>query len=200
MPATFSNTPLFARRAFAGSKLTEAEPQGKLASSDRPFALFVKPPTERLGEHPPKGGHETPGGNPAPPVAQARFNEQRAERPPLVVPLPPAKVERARFELLQQWEGTVTEVGEGEFTAKICDLTDPSRPDEIVSLASDEVSAGDLPLLKPGAVFYWSIGYETELGQKRRVSALRFRRLPAWSRKAVEEVARDAAELKRLFG
>ena len=42
-----------------------------------------------------------------------------------VLPVPPVRPAPYTFRLLQQWEGTVTEVADGEFTAELRDLTDP---------------------------------------------------------------------------
>jgi hypothetical protein len=67
-------------------------------------------------------------------------------------------------------------------------------------LPLEEVSAEDLPLLAEGAVLYWTIGYEQTLtGQRKRVSIIRLRRLPAWTRSDLERVRRRAAELSELF-
>lgn len=104
-----------------------------------------------------------------------------------------------RFELLQQWEGTVTDVGEEEFEARLTDLTDPRRPDESAVFGKEEVSDGDLSLLTKGAVFRWSVGYKTRRGQKERVSNISFLRLPAWSAKSVAAVEQAASLLESAF-
>jgi hypothetical protein len=118
-----------------------------------------------------------------------------------LVRLPPQPRERDRFMVLQKWEGTVSRVTATDFTAILHDLSDPARGDEEVSLAIDEVSESDRPLLTLGGVFYWSIGYRMDQwGSRERVSALRFRRLPVWTRRDIEEVNRKADELRRVFG
>jgi len=118
-----------------------------------------------------------------------------------VVRLPAQVRKRERFMVLQKWEGTVRTFTRTEFIATLYDLSDPSRPNEEVALLKDEISESDLPLLEPGAVFYWSIGYRVdEWGSRERVSALRFRRLPVWTRRDLEDVARKVDELKRTFG
>jgi len=118
-----------------------------------------------------------------------------------LVRLPTQPRERDRFMVLQKWEGTVSRVTENEFTATLHDLSDPSRPDEEVALSIDEVSESDRPLLAQGGIFYWSIGYRMDQwGSRERVSALRFRRLPVWTRRDLEEVTRMADELRRAFG
>lgn len=106
-----------------------------------------------------------------------------------------------RFRVLQKWEGTVTSVGDNEFVAVIRDLTDLSLPPEEATFSVEEVPEPDLSLISPGAIFYWNVGYETTLSrQRKRVSAIRFRRLPAWTRSDIEAVRRIAATLKSLFG
>jgi hypothetical protein len=104
------------------------------------------------------------------------------------------------FEVLQRWEGEVQKVGPEEFEALLHDLTDTSQKDEIASLLVSDVSPDDLQLLVPGGVFYWSIGYSTDHGQVERTSRLRFRRLPAWSKKELQSLETKAAELAEAFG
>ena len=119
---------------------------------------------------------------------------------PYVLPVPPAVQAPYAFRLLQQWEGTVTELAEEEFTAELRDLTDPANYREEATFDLDEVSPDDLSLLALGAVFRWSIGYRTSAaGQRERVSQLRFVRIPGWRRSAVAEIKQRAAELQQRF-
>lgn len=105
-----------------------------------------------------------------------------------------------RFEILQQWEGTVTSIEQDAFWADLRDLTVPSNPTEIVELPIDEVAISDRLLLQPGSVFYWSVGYETSSGgQIRRVSEIRLRRTPVWSRRALEAAKSLGQELFERF-
>lgn len=63
------------------------------------------------------------------------------------------------------------------------DLTHEA-PEHEATLPVEEVSLDDRRLLKPGAVFYWIIGYKRHRsGQQERGSAVRIRRLPGWSRR-----------------
>jgi len=127
----------------------------------------------------------------------------------VAVPVLPRKVLRFpdrpqptyRFDVLQKWEGTVTSVSKGEFVAIIRDLTDRLSPDEEATFEVEEVAEADRPLMVPGAVFYWNVGYKRTLsGQLERVSALRFRRLPVWTRSEIEATHRKAKILRELFG
>ena len=118
-----------------------------------------------------------------------------------VVRLPPQPRERDRFQVLQKWEGTVTEINGSEFRASLRDLLNDSQPDEEMKLLVDEVSESDLPLLRPGGVFYWSIGYRVNrLGGRERVSAFRFRRLPVWTKRDLDDVAQEGSALWEFFG
>jgi hypothetical protein len=101
--------------------------------------------------------------------------------PPVRVPSPSRP--QARFEALQKWEGRVLDVTDSTFTAIVVDGM-VSGVEEEVEFDLDEVTPGDLDLVVPGAVFYWSIGYRAEpSGERSRSSVLVFRRLPVWSEK-----------------
>jgi len=96
-----------------------------------------------------------------------------------------------RFTLLQKWEGTVLASAEHEFTAI---LRDKGEPDEEATFDVEEVPEGDRPLIAPGAVFHWSIGYRDRRGQRTRESIICFRRLPAWTRRELDRAAQEADE------
>jgi hypothetical protein len=82
------------------------------------------------------------------------------------------------FIVMEYWEGVVDEIFDTYFRAHILSLTTPEG-DEVAEVYRTEVSPADEPLLRPGAVFYWTIGYEdAPSGQRKRQSFLRFRRLP----------------------
>jgi phage FluMu protein gp41 len=103
---------------------------------------------------------------------------------------------------LQQWEGVVTRVSADEFTVTLQDLTHPGSPEEEATVPMAEVTREDRRLLVPGAVLYWSIGYQTirTSGQIQRVSDIRLRRLPAWSARDLDRVAQRARALRDKFG
>ncbi len=105
-----------------------------------------------------------------------------------------------RFVSLQKWEGAVLGVEHNSFFAKLVDLTQGS-PEEEAEFCLDDVSEEDRPLLKPGAIFYWNIGYhDSRTGQRRKVSEIRFRRLPAWTAREIEAARREATRLGDLIG
>jgi hypothetical protein len=108
---------------------------------------------------------------------------------------------QARFELLQQWEGTIEGVDADSITASVRDMTDRTMPDELIEIQRMEFADADADLVAPGAVFYWSIGYRvTPSGTKERLSVIRMRRLPQPTRRQLECISREAAELSRMFG
>ena len=105
-----------------------------------------------------------------------------------------------RIKLLQQWECVVHELHDDFVVCEMHDLTDESRPLEFAEVYLDEFHEFDRPLLHEGIVFYWSIGHEvSRLGQVRRYSELRVRRMPALSRLRKGEIARKAEQLSELL-
>lgn len=112
------------------------------------------------------------------------------------VSIPEPTLPQAEFEAIQKWEGHVVSVGEAEFTASLVDLTQPGIEEEAV-LDLSEVTEDDLPLVQPGAVFYWTVGYRVEQsGERSRSSVIWFRRLPAWTEKDIERAHARAEDLK----
>jgi hypothetical protein len=110
------------------------------------------------------------------------------------------KPRQSAFISLQKWEGVVLDVMADAFLARLVDLT-RTGPDEEAEFALDEISAEDGPLVKPGAIFYWNIGYlNSYSGQRTRASIIRFRRLPAWTRKEIETARREATRIKTELG
>ena len=105
---------------------------------------------------------------------------------------------RTRFEVLQKWEGIVLDVLDDSFTARLIDLTLQGF-DEEAEFALEEIDEGDKPLLKPGAIFYWNIGYSDSPSGRARVSIIRFRRLPIWRSEELERAKHDAERLSDLL-
>ncbi|GAB2816848.1 hypothetical protein GCM10027073_55770 [Streptomyces chlorus] len=80
------------------------------------------------------------------------------------------------FISLARWEGSVLERCATYFVAELIDLENGERATAEFQL--ENVKPGDLALCEPGALFYWSVGYEVrENGQRVRASELRFRRV-----------------------
>jgi|RhiMetdeSRZDD1v2_1073273.scaffolds.fasta_scaffold21955_4 hypothetical protein len=107
---------------------------------------------------------------------------------------------QSAFLSLQKWEGVVLEVLSDSFLTRLVDLT-RTGSDEEAALPLDEVSEEDRPLIRPGAIFYWNIGYHTSYsGQRTRTSIIRFRRLPTWTREEIEAARREAERLGKSIG
>lgn len=97
------------------------------------------------------------------------------------------------FKVLRKWEGKVLSVGADSFVARLADLSGEESAEE-AEFPVDEISDEDLKLMGVGAVFYWSIGVRvTRGGQRLNQSMIRFRRLPAWSRRELA-AARERAK------
>jgi len=108
-----------------------------------------------------------------------RFKFRVPDGAEYVTPTVTVSYRQPNFLVLQTWEGTVEEIAADSFQARLRDLTDPSRPDEIVEMLMEDVDDADAPLLRPGAVFYWNIGYLEGKGiPRQRTSRVTFRRLP----------------------
>jgi hypothetical protein len=104
---------------------------------------------------------------------------------------------REKLVALQSWEGTVLEVEGDSFVARLVDVAG-EHPDEEISLSMEELCDFDLELLEPGAILYWTIGYRYQAGGAReRVSRIRLRRLPAWTKRQLDEARERAAALER---
>jgi len=125
---------------------------------------------------------------------------QRTEELKPFISLPTFQDPDYRFQLLQQWECVVRSIGETEFTAILYDLTDRKRAEEEATFLLDDVSDSDRAMVDKGAVFYWSIGYRTSsTNQKDRVSQIRFRRFPPWTRSERRDAEAIAEELRGLL-
>jgi hypothetical protein len=113
-----------------------------------------------------------------------------------------APVQRPSFVAQQEWEGYVSQIQEDKFVARLIDLTAaPASPDEEAEFSITELSDDDLPLVKPGAIFRWSVGIETKPGgSKQSVSRIVFRRLPQWTKRGLETADKLAGELINWLG
>lgn len=108
-------------------------------------------------------------------IAHDRFRVSPA------VVVPARENARARFVALARWEGAVLEVFESYFSAEVVRLDADERTYVEFDLA--DLSAQDRPLCEPGALFYWSVGYDVKShGSRARASLVVFRRLPTRAR------------------
>lgn len=128
------------------------------------------------------------------------FQRNKVKEPKIIRPNLKLDIYRSKFtKELQSWEGVVTEIQDNEFTAILSDKTNSDLPKEIVTLDFEEVDFRDHPLIVPGSVFYWSIGYLDAPGQPReRKSVITFRRL-IWAEDKIEEAKKTGKELAKFF-
>jgi len=106
----------------------------------------------------------------------------------------------SRLEVLNAWEGAVMAVNRkaGTFTARLYDLTDTKADISEAEFEIGDVSLNDVELLKVGGVFRWMIGYRTHsFGQRERISAIKFRRLPAWTAEDIQAAAAEGDRIAR---
>jgi len=105
---------------------------------------------------------------------------------------------KKKFRVLQKWEGYVIEVEQDTFFARLVPIVGEG-PDQEAEIYLEEIEPDDRILIEPGAVFYWSIGYSDKPAGRERVSLIRFRRLPTWTRRELEIARTKAAKLRDLF-
>jgi hypothetical protein len=111
-----------------------------------------------------------------------------------VFPPPIDASHQDRFVSIQKWEGYVLETQGNNFTARLIDLT-AGGPEEEAVFAIREVSEEDRPMIIPGAVFYWSIGDYTDVtGRQKKISELRFRRLPPLGESDIADARREGKQ------
>ncbi len=103
-----------------------------------------------------------------------------------------------QFRTLQKWEGYVIEVGAETFRAKVVALLGESSDME-ADIYLEEIGEEDYALIKPGAVFYWSIGYLDGPSGRRRESIIRFRRLKTVTKRDLQQAESEAKALRSLF-
>ncbi len=87
------------------------------------------------------------------------------------------------FQLVATWDGVVSAVTDDTFVARISPL-DGLGAEEEAEFLIDDVPQEDRRLLRPGALLYWFLGYETMLGRHRRTSELKIRRVTVVSEMA----------------
>jgi hypothetical protein len=103
---------------------------------------------------------------------------------------------------LQEWEGRVERL-DGRFViARLVDITaNETEETEEVELPIDDVTEADQPLIQPGAIFRWILGYSYVSGRKERFARVVVRRLPVWTEREMRAADQEASELHdAIFG
>lgn len=193
----------------ASQKLEMLQSEGQLDSSEKPPQFIndvesIIEPMRGLSEkqilsYLTRTASESYIQSPYTELTQETANISDCVTPPTLYPRIRAKHQDS-FIALQKWEGVVLQVMEEYFLARLIDLTNEG-PDEEAELPIEEISQEDLDLVKPGAVFYWSIGYLDRCsGQRTRASVIRFRRLPAWNSEEIEAAKQEAGRIQEFIG
>lgn len=103
------------------------------------------------------------------------------------------------FKTIQQWQGVVEEINTDSITVKLYDKTGESSQ-ALAEIYLNEISESDKPYLRPGAIFYWHVGYsDCVSGQRTKASRIIFRRLPQWSKKEIESSLDEATKTVDLI-
>lgn len=134
-----------------------------------------------------------------PALTTSPTSEVRApQRVTKIVPLRTTSELPGNYLSLKSWEGVVTKILDQEIKSIL--YSDDSEPPVEATIPLSEVSEDDLELVEEGAIFYWNIGYEvTRFGQRKRNSTIRFRRLPAWTPRELEQAKKSARGLLKYL-
>lgn len=102
--------------------------------------------------------------------------------------------------VLQKWECVVKSFDDKVILASAHDLVETNSATEEIEIDLESIPEADRELISKGAVFYWHIGYfKNSKGTVVRGSSFRFRRLPAWTKREIEDADVQAEELSKLF-
>lgn len=157
-------------------------------------ASILKEAIEQTPRHPARGVSESESNN----VYVARIQGANGQETSFRAS-DSEETQTAQYELKQKWEGYVLKVGQETFQARLTPLA--GEPGEhIANLYLVEVDKAERNLVKPGSIFYWSIGYRDSVSGRRRESFIRFQRLPHRSKRELEAARRRGKELLQLFG
>ena len=97
---------------------------------------------------------------------------------------------------LQIWEGRVLTVNSEKNSMDVLLSAQMSpMPDHTGEIDLQWVSEQDLDLVKPGAVFYLTLYKRTKRGSVENSQELRFRRVPNWTRKQLQQVQNETKML-----
>lgn len=93
--------------------------------------------------------------------------------------------------VLQRWEGFVIEMGKDTFTARLVPIVGEGGDLE-AEIYADQIHPDDVTLIRPGALFYWTIDDQAR-------SLIRFRRLPPWMAEEIDRARAEGIEMQTLF-
>jgi len=96
------------------------------------------------------------------------------------------------------WEGVVVSIKDNEMHVRLTDRQG-ILPAHSADVSLDFVHDQDVELVKPGAVFYWTLYRAQRRGAISATQEIRFRRLPNWTKAQIKKVYEDADELASKF-
>ncbi len=94
----------------------------------------------------------------------------------------------------QDWIGYVTDIQKDVFSARLFDIYDNTTY-ETAEFEISDVSKDDIELLKIGAIFYWSVGPAIIMGQVKKQSFIKFKRIQNVSADRFDEITDSADKL-----
>lgn len=117
------------------------------------------------------------------------------------IPPPWKETTKTRSEFfisIQSWTGVVDEIIESGIAVTL--TSDREKNEDLkVVINYNEIDDDDRKLARPGAIFYWRIGYLQGATGRRRTSVIRFRRLPCWTDTDEILAEKEADRLYELF-
>jgi hypothetical protein len=107
-----------------------------------------------------------------------------ARRPRGFLLTPPLITNRLMgFVTEQRWQGYVATIEGDQFQAVVYDTSEEVELEEVVEFDRAEVAELMRPLIIPGAIFFWDIGFQIEpSGQRLRQSIISFPMIPVRSK------------------
>lgn len=96
------------------------------------------------------------------------------------------------------WEGVVLSINNNEMHVRLSDRQG-ILPDHFADVGLDFVHDQDIGLVKPGAVFYWTLYRAQKKGTISATQEIRFRRLPNWTKAQINSIYEDADDLASKF-
>ncbi|WP_145381966.1 hypothetical protein [Botrimarina mediterranea] len=89
---------------------------------------------------------------------------------------------------------------EGLMRISLRDLTHLDMPQEFADMAVEELPVKDVSTVRPGTVFYWTIGEERLRGGTiQKTSEIRMKRLPRYSARKTVQDRKAAAEMAEFM-
>ncbi len=113
---------------------------------------------------------------------------------------PSASLDPERFQILGAFDGTIVEVRDDYFIARLVNKQDPNDVQEEAEFPFAEIPNADQSLVAKGAMFYWYMGMvKKPHGQQSKSSLIRFRRLPAWDESDIQGANTRAEFLRAVL-